>query len=268
MSTKNEKANQADKKKRPKKANAPAGDNSQNTKETQASETLVVSEEEFIKMVEEIAKNATSATPTSFNVTVSEFEYRRCQDMYSRRLYLYGEIVPPDNYSDLACGMTAANIVEAIMQYNREDLDVPVDKREPVIIYINSPGGSVADGFAIISAIETSKTPIYTVNVGAWYSMAFLIGIAGHKRFSLPNMAFLLHDGATIVAGSTKKVQDRTFFDERYEREVVRPHVLKHTNISEKKYKQKARDEFYMLTEDALKYGVIDEIVTDIDRIL
>ena len=137
MSTKNEKVNQADDKKRPKKAKTPSGDKSQKTKETQDSETVVISEEEFIKMIEEIASNAIPAAPTSFNVTVGEFEYRRCQDMYNRRLYLYGEIVPPDCYSDLACGMTAANIVEAIMQYNREDFGIPVEKREPVIIYIN-----------------------------------------------------------------------------------------------------------------------------------
>ena len=231
---------------------------------------IVITTEEIIEFLQQLASSVAEeeAGRTSFVVQANDYDFRRNQNRYRRRIFIYGEILPPEEYSDLVYGMTAANVIEDIMEYNREDFGVPVENRKPVVIYINSPGGSVTDGFAIIAAIKASKTPIYTVNVGRWCSMAFLIGIAGHKRFSLPNMTFLLHDGTAFVAGSANKVQDRARFDMRYEKEVVRPHVLQHTRILKKEYKQKLREEFYMLPDDALRYGVIDEVVEDLDAIL
>ena len=238
--------------------------------EGKESEAYQLSEEQAQAVLEELSKlvGGQDVIPTSLVVNANNFDFKRAQDFYDRRLYLYGDIIPPEEYSDLVYGMTTANIIEAIIQINREDKDLPVKERKPIVLFINSPGGSVPDGFALISTIEASRTPVYTVNVGMWCSMAFLIGIAGAKRYSLPNMTFLLHDGSAFIAGSANKVQDRTRFDMRFEKEVVRPHVLKHTKISKKEYKHKLREEFYMLTKDALEYGVIDEIVTDLDMIL
>lgn len=232
--------------------------------------SIQLTEEQAEAMISEINKlvEEQNTIPTSLVVNANSFDFRRLQEFYDRRLYLYGEILPPEEYGDLAYGMTVANIIESIMQINREDKDVPIEERKPIVLFINSPGGSVSDGFALISTIEASATPVYTVNVGMWCSMAFLIGITGVKRFSLPNMTFLLHDGTAFVAGSANKVQDRTRFDMRFEKEVVRPHVLKYTKITKKEYKRKSREEFYMLTKDALEYGVIDEIVTSLDTIL
>lgn len=201
-------------------------------------------------------------------VNLGGFEYRRLQEYNNRRLYLYGEITPPDDYVDLARNMTAANIVENILNINRADAGIPSSKREPIVLYINSPGGSVLDGFSIIEAIKLSKTPVITVNMGKWESMAFLIGIAGHKRLSLPNMIFLMHDGDTFFMNSTSKVYDGARFYEHYHKRVVREHILKYTNMTKKEYKKRLREEFYMLAGEALKYGMIDKIITDIDDIL
>lgn len=248
----------------------PTKDRSEDASDEIEANSIQLTEEQARAVIEEINKivEEQNAIPTSLVVNANGFDFKRTQDLCERRLYLYGEIVPPEEYSDLVYGMTTANIIEAIIQINREDKDLPVKERKPIVLFINSPGGSVPDGFALISTIEASRTPVYTVNVGMWCSMAFLIGIAGAKRYSLPNMTFLLHDGSAFIAGSANKVQDRTRFDMRFEKEVVRPHVLKHTKISKKEYKHKLREEFYMLTKDALEYGVIDEIVTDLDMIL
>lgn len=230
-------------------------------------ETFSFSKEKIEQIVTEVYKKA-SMSSVSFNVNSTSYEYKRLNDIYNRRLYLYGLIDSPEDYNYLVYGMTASSIVEAIFEINEEDRNVPIKKRAPIILYINSCGGSMVDGFAIISAIAASKTPVYTVNIGQWSSMAFLIGITGDKRYSLPNMTFLLHDGWTGTENSVNKVCDQILFEKHYEKKVVRSHVLKYTKIAKKTYKKIKRKEMYFLPELALKYGVIDEIVDDIDSIL
>lgn len=197
-------------------------------------------------------------------------ELGRERELEDRRLYLYGEIAGVDEEDKcmyMSVSMTSRT-VERIFDFNRLDEGIPSDKRDPIRLYINSPGGDVEEGFALLSAIELSKTPVYTVNVGQWSSMAFLIGITGHKRFSLPYMTFLMHEGFSFAGGAASKVKDRMDFEERFNNEVVKKHILKHGKISESEYDKNIRKEFYMLPEDALAYGFIDEIVKDIDTVL
>ncbi|MDO4526501.1 MAG: ATP-dependent Clp protease proteolytic subunit [Candidatus Saccharibacteria bacterium] len=202
------------------------------------------------------------------NAGVGDFEYY--YSLQDRRLYLHGGItaLEEDDFSDLHVVSKTAAIVEEIIDFNRADRDISPEQRKPIRLYINSPGGDVHEGYSLISAIELSKTPIYTINVGLWCSMAFLIGIAGHKRFSLPNMLFLMHDGMNGAIDSGSKIQDKMKFDERFQDEVIKNHVLKHSRMSEARYDELRRVEHYMLPLDALNEGFIDEIVTDIDTIL
>ena len=202
------------------------------------------------------------------NVNCDLWEFRRAREVEDRRLYLYGEILPPESddgfYADAS---TTSFIVEQIIDYNRIDEGLETEEREPIRLYINSPGGDVTEGFALVSAIELSKTPVYTINMGQWSSMAFLIGITGHKRFSLPIASFLMHDGSTFAFGSTNKAQDKMDFEKRFEQEVVKTHVLEHSNMKAIDYDALARVEYYLLPADAKERGFIDEIVADIETI-
>lgn len=229
----------------------------------------IVLDRSALEQIASLAAQQVSPISTTFAVNLSSREFSHLQEYYDRRLYLYGVIDSQDEYDGMIHSTTATDIVESIMNINRADASLPEgEKREPIMLYINSPGGSPVEGFAIIEAIKASKTPVTTINMGQWSSMAFLIGITGHLRLSLPNMTFLLHDGWNLMANSSNKVRDRARFDARYEKKVIREHVLKHTKLSKQEYKKRAREEFYMLAEDALKYGVIDQIVTDINDIL
>lgn len=189
-----------------------------------------------------------------------------------RRLYLTFGIsaLDEEDFGDDYNRSKTMRLVEYIMEYNRYDAakDTPPKERKPIRLYINSPGGSVTEAFSLVSAIELSETPVYTINIGQWSSMAFLIGIAGHKRYSLPNMRFLMHEGYTGAYDSGSKAQDLMKFLDRFEREVVKKEVLAHGKMTEEEYDSRIREEVYMLPEDALRYDFIDEIVTDIDTIL
>ena len=206
---------------------------------------------------------------TKLKVICELDEYNRIIDLADRRLYLYGEIISLDtdgcSYNDAS---TVSRLVELIMAFNRLDYGKPREERKPIRLQINSPGGDVTEGFALVSAIELSKTPVYTINAGEWSSMAFLIGITGDKRFSLPYATFLLHGGSRFTIGSASEVEDRTEFDKRLKNEVIKPHIFKHSKMTPEEYKEHEREEFYMRPEDALRYGFIDGIVTDIDSIL
>ena len=205
----------------------------------------------------------------STRIEFSVGEFARFQDLKQRRLYLYGSLydVDSDNCRYDVSSPTC-ELAEHIMEINRDDIAKGVENPDPIRLYINSPGGSVTEGFVLIDAIKLSKTPVWTINIGQCSSMAFLISIAGHRRFSFPSASFLMHDGTSGVIDSASKLQDRVEFEKRFERDVVKKHVLACSKMSSKEYEKFTRVELYMLPQDALHYGFIDEIVTDISTIL
>lgn len=180
--------------------------------------------------------------------TVEELFY--VKDLQQRKYFLTAEIEQA----------TVGDLVRHIMQLNREDTGIPTEQRRPILLYISSPGGEVDAGFELIDAILASKTPVYTVNLGCQYSMAFLIGLAGHKRFASRNAKFLMHDGSNFVYGNSSKVQDRVKFDARVE-ERVREYVLSRSRISQQEYDSKFRVEWYMFADEAKEKGFTDFII-------
>lgn len=148
-----------------------------------------------------------------------------------------------------------------ILRYNRLDKDVPVEQRKPIILYINSPGGSVSDGYSLIDAILLSKTPVYTVNLALSASMGFLIFIAGHKRYSMPHAEFLMHDGSTMGYDSTAKMRDRMEFETVELEQETRKYIMSRTKIDEALYNEKYRVEWYFLPEKAKEIGATDYIL-------
>ncbi len=162
------------------------------------------------------------------------------------------------------------DIVLHILQYNKEDKDVPVEERQPILLYCCSNGGSVDAGFEVIDCILASKTPVYTINLGYQYSMGFLIGLAGHKRFATKNAKFLMHDGSSFVWDSSTKVQDQVEFQKKVN-ERVRQYVIDRSKLTEKEYDSKLRVEWYMFADEAKEKGFTDYIIgedCDIDFVI
>lgn len=154
----------------------------------------------------------------------------------------------------------AKDIVERIDFYDQEDTAAGIsqEERRPIILEIMSNGGSVWAGFGIIAAMNRSKTPVWTVNIGYAHSMAFHIFINGAKRFTYPESIFLLHDGSTYGGDSTLKFTDYVEFNKKHTNRLIIPMITSHTKISEKEYKKKEREEWYMFCEEAVRKGVAD----------
>lgn len=190
--------------------------------------------------------------------TVEELLY--VKDIQQRKFFLTTEIAQE----------TVADIVRHIMQINKEDKGIPYEQRQPILIYVASNGGEVDSGFELIDVILSSKTPVYTINMGYQYSMGFLIGLAGHKRFAAKNAKFLMHDGSNFVYGNSSKVQDRVRFDARVE-ERIREYVLSRSHVIPEEYDSKFRVEWYMFADEAKEKGFTDYIIgvdCDIDEIV
>jgi ATP-dependent Clp protease protease subunit len=155
---------------------------------------------------------------------------------------------------------TISDAVRHIIQYNMEDKGKDIEERKPIILYVISNGGNVDDGFELIDMIINSKTPVYTVNLGYQYSMGFLIGLAGHKRFAMEHAKFLMHDGSNFSWGSSAKVQDRMKFQERAELR-IKEYILSRTKITNEEYDKNFRVEWYMFADEAKEKGCCDYII-------
>lgn len=91
-------------------------------------------------------------------------------------------------------------LIEAINKINDDDNEKEEEYkdwvREPIKLYIYTPGGVCYAGFALIDAIKTSKTPVHTIVLGAAMSMGIFIFAAGHKRIIGEHATLLYHDVA------------------------------------------------------------------------
>lgn len=182
------------------------------------------------------------------------------KDLKQRKLFIASEI------DQLSIG----DIVKHILQFNTEDKDIAPEKRKPIILYITSNGGDVDAGFELIDAIQSSKTPVYTVNLGYQYSMGFLIGLAGHQRYASRNAKFLMHDGSNFIWNSGAKAQDQMEFQKRVEQR-IKQYVISRSNITSEEYDSKLRVEWYLFADEAKEKGFCDFIIgedCDIDAVI
>ena len=155
-----------------------------------------------------------------------------------------------------------------IIEYNREDKGKPADERTPIVILINSGGGCLDSTYATIAIMETSKTPIITVNMNCAYSAAGLILMAGHKRYCMPRSQVLIHSGsAQGISGNYEDIQEST---KSYKKmvEEMREFIISKTKIDKVLMKKNQSRDWYLPTSEQIDLGVVDEIITDLDSIL
>ena len=167
-------------------------------------------------------------------------------------------------YVDTAIDDSTLDLVKFILKCNKEDAGKTVEQRKRILVMIDSPGGSVEVLNSIIGAIKISKTPIYTCCYCSAYSAAADLLACGHKRFSLPHTCIMFHAGSCTYSGSQNDVEKaKKFFDGVGKR--ITDEVNSRTKFDSKFLKKLKTDDMYMTEEEALNYGVIDEIITDIN---
>lgn len=154
-----------------------------------------------------------------------------------------------------------------ILKWNKEDKGIPVEERKPIKFWINSDGGDTNVTMYIANVIALSKTPVITIGMGRTYSSGGLLLMAGHKRLIFDSTSILIHDGSSGAVGDTGKVIDNLEFTKQMEGR-VRSFILGHTKIPEDLLDKNYRRDWFLFSDDAIKYGIADKIITDIDEVV
>ena len=156
----------------------------------------------------------------------------------------------------------------SIYRFNNEDdekesKEIGYDRNNyPIKIFLNTRGGDVYESLAIVGAIQASKTPIITIALGYAMSGGFLIFVSGHKRTCQRYTTFLYHNIRTWIEGTISGMKEELKEIERLQI-IIDNIILEETNLVQEtlnKYNEKKED-WYISAEDALKLGIVDEIL-------
>ena len=179
----------------------------------------------------------------------------RSYDIFSRllkdRIIYLGEDVNPT---------TSSLIVAQMLFLESEDPD------KEIFFYINSPGGSITDGMAIVDTMNYIKCPVSTVCVGLAASMGAVLLAAGEKgkRFAMPNSEVMIHQpliGGGGLQGQATEIKIHADHLVRT-REKLNKFLSERTGKSLEQIERDTERDNYMTAEQALEYGLIDGIMT------
>lgn len=177
--------------------------------------------------------------------------FERAYDIYSRllkdRIIFIG--TPVDD--------NVANLIIAQMLFLQME-----DANKEINVYINSPGGSVTAGLAIYDTMQFVKPPVCTYCVGQAASMGALLLAAGTKgkRYALPNSRIMIHQpwGGVQGAASDISIQANEILRLRDKIEEI---LAKHTGQTVEKIKKDCDRDYFMSSDEAKNYGIIDEVI-------
>jgi ATP-dependent Clp protease protease subunit len=176
----------------------------------------------------------------------------RSYDIYSRllkeRIIFLGTEINDD----------VSNLVIAQLLFLQSE-----DAEKDISVYINSPGGVVTSGMAIYDTMQFLKCPITTYCVGQAASMGAVLLTAGTKgkRFALPNARIMIHQPLGGSQGQATDIEIQT-------KEILRMKkrlneiLAFHTGQPIKTIEKDTDRDFFMSAAEAVKYGLVDEVVT------
>ncbi|MGB0060575.1 ATP-dependent Clp endopeptidase proteolytic subunit ClpP [Candidatus Binatus sp.] len=175
----------------------------------------------------------------------------RAYDIYSRllkdRIVFLGTEINDD----------VANLVTAQFLFLESE-----DPEKEINFYINSPGGSVTAGMAIYDTMEFIRPPVSTLCLGQAASMAAIMLLAGAKgrRYALPHSRIILHQplGGMQGQASDLEIHAREIL---HAREEINNIIMKHTGQNLRKIEKDTDRDYFMAPEQAVEYGLIDEVI-------
>ena len=175
----------------------------------------------------------------------------RAYDIYSRllkeRVVFLGDQVTPET----------ANIVIAQLLHLAYE-----DPKKDIKLYINSPGGSVYDGLAIIDTMNYIEPDVQTIGIGLQASMGAMLLSAGAKgkRYALPNARIMIHQPSSGTEGKITD-QEIALKEGIYLKQILIDMMAKNTGKDVKTIEKDMDRDNWMSAAEAQKYGIIDEVL-------
>jgi len=175
----------------------------------------------------------------------------RAYDIYSRllkdRIVFLGSEINDD----------VANLVTAQLLFLESE-----DPEKEISFYINSPGGSITAGLAIYDTMQFIKPAVSTLCLGQAASMGAVLLAAGHKgrRYGLPHSRIMIHQplGGAQGQATDIDIQAREILRMREE---INNIFVRHTGQSLRKIEKDTERDLYLSPEQAVEYGLIDEVI-------
>lgn len=176
----------------------------------------------------------------------------RAYDIYSRllkdRIIFMGETVEDS---------MANTIIAQMLFLESEDPDKDIN------LYLNSPGGVTTSGLAIYDTMQYIRPDIATICVGQSASLAALLLAAGTKgkRYALPNSRVMIHQPLGGMQGQATDI-DIHAKEMLKTRDTLNRILAKHTGQDIKKIQRDTERDFFMSSDEAKEYGIVDKVIT------
>ena len=153
----------------------------------------------------------------------------------------------------------AANLVVAQLLFLESE-----DPKKDIFMYINSPGGVITSGLSILDTMNYLKCDVSTVCFGQAASMGAVLLSCGAKgkRFALPNSRVMIHQplGGARGQATDIEIQAKEILTLK---EKLNKILAEKTNQSLKKIASDTERDYFMNAEEAVKYGLVDEVLTE-----
>jgi ATP-dependent Clp protease protease subunit len=173
-------------------------------------------------------------------------------------------------YKDIGTVLLENRIINLVGQVNMEMayqicsalLVLDEDSHKPIQMFINSPGGSIHAGLAIIDTMKHIKSPVYTIVMGMAASMGAAILSCGEKghRMALPNATVMLHQASAVEEGNVQDMRVGLAYTEKLNARLMEM-IAKNCGKTIKQLETDTIRDKWLFAEEAKAYGIVDEVV-------
>ncbi len=206
-----------------------------------------------------LAKKSTPVTSVTTTETVL---------VESSTLPVIGNSVQPESNSKSVkqLALSQSNTIVLVGEIGAEQASIGQEITElsqlgkPIYLIINSPGGSVMDGNLIVSAIQASSVPVYTVCMQLCASMAAVIFETGTKRYMVDRSILMFHEASGGVQGQFNQMKSRLGLFDRIVNK-TNHEIAKRVGIDPEVFIAKLPNELWLDAEDAVKQNYADSLV-------
>lgn len=139
-----------------------------------------------------------------------------------------------------------------------------MDPEGPITLYIDSPGGSVDSGMALYDVMQAVSCPIRTICVGLAASMAALLFVSGSQRDMLPHSRVMIHDPLIRQTGGSALRLKAVSDDLMETRRIIAGVIAEHSGKSMDEILEKTANDSYFRAEEAVEFGLADNIITSL----
>lgn len=202
------------------------------------------------------AAKASEPSATAKKGEMAAADDDKCVTSKDNHIFFYASVTKKSVY---ALNTEIMSMNRSFEELERSHPTIRGMRPRPIILHINSYGGSVFAAFAAIDFIQQSKIPIYTVVEGATASAGTLMSVVGKKRFIRPTGSMLIHQLSTWFGGKMNEVEDE-YKNLEQMMDTIRGIYVKHTKMTETQLKEFLSHDVWWMSAKCIEHGLVDGV--------